>query len=226
MLEIKIGTPAPMGIADVSAEAIKLLPQFIWPVAMVVTLVLFRKEIADLLNRIRRFSGPGNTAAEFGEKIADLVEQVQVHEALQTSIAPNPAITDATANLKSLSDDELRAKVEDCALKMRELELSFNAERNRDLSDRSIDWEEHTRRLLERSDEQRRIWSTTLLPIARSLRDELRTRLGSNFIEDDRFADFIFEGMLAGANPLNHAALRLEQLARQLAGPSGGPKAV
>ncbi|KOF14599.1 hypothetical protein AC244_26580 [Ensifer adhaerens] len=153
--------------------------------------------------------------------VRQIVDQVQVHEAQKVSeLTPSRPPSTSTEDLSLLSDNQLRIRVEDCALQMRELEQKFRANRShRNIGSRS--WEEETQKLLEESDRQRHEWQTTLQPVAIALRDELLRRTSRNGDTSSSYdkmttAATFEHGMLAGVSPLGEAALYLEKLARDL----------
>jgi hypothetical protein len=203
------------------AVVIESAASLAWPVALVICVWFLRDEIRKLLPTLH--VRHGETEVGF-KRIGELVDQVQVHEAKEVAAQisqPNKKPSIATADLSQLSANELRLHVEDVALKMRELEQRFHADRDRDLRNPNRNWEESTARLLENSTQQRKEWQTTLQPEAKALKDELVARLGGEDAVDLRHTDATFDlGMLAGPYPLNEAALVLEQLARRLSGPS------
>lgn len=200
------------GFAAAFAQSVSSLA---WPGAVVGCVWILRDDIRKLLPAI--YLKHGET--EIG--VRQIVDQVQVHEAQKVAeLAPSRPLSTSTEDLSLLSDDRLRIEVEDCALKMRELEQTFRSSRShRDFS--GMNWAEETQKLLEESDRQRREWQTTLQPVAVALRDELLRRVpnsGDTSTDHDKInTAATFElGMLAGVSPLGEAALYLEKLARDL----------
>ena len=201
-----------------AAVFVQSLASLAWPASIAGAVWILRKDIGKLLPGMHLKHG--DTEFSF-RRLSELVEQVQLHEAQKLTVATEPTRlpSNATSELSGMSNDELRLAVEDCALKMREMEMDFRRARAIHFHSSASDWSAHTQRLLDESDNQQFRWQTALLPEARALRDELLMRLGSAAQGDRLHTDFVFDhGSLAGASPLNEAALRLEQLARQLVG--------
>lgn len=208
-----------------AAVVVQSLAAVAWPGALICVVWLLRDDLRKLLPNLSVRHGD----LEFSfKRISQLVDAVQEHTVNQERLdIALPPPSDATANLQSLGDDELRLKVEDCALQMREMEQRFRQEREEDYrKEREHDWMRTTETLLKASDRHRYEWQTALLPKAVALRDELLRRLGESQSDHDFNYDHVFQGSLAGPDPLNQGALRLEQMARRLTGPAGAPKLV
>lgn len=202
-----------------TAVIIQSIASLAWPAAIVASVYLFRSQLAELLPRLQIKHGESEVSFS---RIGKLIEKVQEHEATRVQSIDLPPPSTSVTNLSSLSDDALRLKVEDTALKMREMESRFKSE---DLKFQTrfrvrANWEDETEQLLASSDRRRHEWQTTLLPDAVALRDELIRRLGTEIEVDTQRSNFVFHGMLAGPYPLNEAALTLERLARNLTGPT------
>lgn len=204
-----------------AAAFVQALASLGWPAAIAFSAYIFRSEIAKLLPNLHIKHGDSEVSFR---RVEQLVEQVQIHEIAQRSQPVALARpSSSTENLSSLTDDVLRLRVEDVALKMREMENRFKSPVTEAIALRITDresWEEQTAELLARSDRQRHEWQTTLLPDAVALRDEMVRRLGDERQVNVDFSDYVFEGLLAGPFPLNQAALTLERLARNLTGPT------
>lgn len=215
--------PDEMNGYGLAAVIIQSVASLAWPAAIVASVYIFRSKLGELLPRLQIKHGESQVSFA---RIGELVEQVQEHEVSEinkAAITLSAQPSAATANLTTLSNDEIRIRVEDVALKMRELELRFRRERDvpRTTSD---NWADTTAAYLEQSSRQNSEWQTTLLPEAAALREEMLRRLGENAPSDSRHASHTIEyGSLAGASPLGEAALYLEQLARSLIGPSDRP---
>jgi hypothetical protein len=134
-----------------AAVAIQSIASLAWPAAIVASVYLFRAQLGDLLPRLQIKHGESEVSFS---RLGELVEQVQVHEVEEISrsmetIAAQPTV--ATANLEVLTNDQIRVRVEDIALKMREMEMRFRSERDRSTYSPSGDWSEQTAALLEQS---------------------------------------------------------------------------
>ncbi|WP_156938333.1 hypothetical protein [Mesorhizobium sp. WSM3626] len=205
-----------------AAAIVQALASLGWPAAIAFSAYIFRAEISRLLPNLHIKHGESEVSFRRVEK---LVEQVQVHELTQQQqVRELPPPSTSTSNLSALTDHELRLRVEDVALQMREMQNRFKSEDSGIMTRRTSDretWEAHTKELLARSDRHRHEWQTQLLPDAVALRDEIIRRLGNEIQVDTRLGDFVFDGMLAGPYPLNEGALTLERLARNLTGSTG-----
>lgn len=200
-----------------------------WPIAVAICFYWMKDHIAKLLPLLR--VRQGDTEVSFPPQ--QLIEVAQVtfaktaQEGQRVSDMVAPSL--ATSHLGSLTDDELRAKVDDVAKKMRTLHSQFRTEQDAEFRHRDPNWDNQTRRYLEGSANRARRWQTELQPEAAALRNELRRRLNKTDSGHSDHSYTVFElGMLAGVNPLIEAALALEALASELpnASPRPGPSLV
>lgn len=131
-----------------------------------------------------------------------------------------PPTQGATEDIRQLRSDQLRARVSKVAEQMRQMEQAFHAARDRLIYDRKskTNWDTYTSQLIAQSNEQTHRWRTEGQPLAVSLWREMQRRIyGAPPYPQDRGELVALEhGMLAGAAPLSEAALKLEELARQL----------
>ncbi len=191
-----------------------------WPCALFGAVWVLREDIRKLLPNLR-VSHNGTEIAFTQARAKELVELVQKNEALQITAAPANL---ATMNLSTLSNMDLRLAVEDCAIKMREMEREFKNETNGGtffFARNTDEFETYTQKLIDQSNDQRHRWQSQLMPTAVGLRDELLKRLKKEEQSSHSLARVAFNGMLAGVSPLNEAALYLERLARELPGAQG-----
>ena len=124
---------------------------------------------------------------------------------IKNYLRPLPA--PSVARLSQLTNDQLRQRVSDLALRMRTFEQGLHASET----------EAAPREVVGRYQAANAEFQKSLLPEALALREEMARRLGiMKPYPADQATVALDYGILAGAAPLSEAAARLESMARQL----------
>ncbi|OOO15672.1 hypothetical protein [Agrobacterium pusense] len=201
-----------------AAAIVQSIASMAWPGAIISVVWILKDDIRRLLPYAHLKVGENELS--FAKHIQEAIDQARLSEA--TNEAHSSEIDlGATRSLENVPDDALRQKVLECVTDMRKMSFKFNSERNSLLHrERSEDnFSDYTNEIIGLHDRQRLEFQTTLFPMARALHEQLLKRLNERGVDasSDRGYDFVFEhGSLAGPNPLDEAALRLEELARLL----------
>lgn len=188
---------------------------FAWPIAILGSIWILRKEIQKLLP---------HAYLRFGETEIGFAYQKGLESAAKQLVNAKPDDASelaSTGNPRNLTNAQLRENVANIATKMRAMQMDFAKEQNeanmRRSNSNSEDWQSYTRRLSDLSASQAHRWQSELMPQAVALREELRARAGDDYISGGHAHSVALDvGMLAGVYPLNSAASELEQLARLL----------
>ncbi len=195
------------------SSILQSLTSLAWPIAFGFCFWIMRKEISALMPKLKLRHG--ETEFSF---IQDVIETAQLDTVTQMINSPFSVSINATSDFQSLTIAQLREEVGRFTAEIREFEARIKEERDADLLDRGLSWDEQTKRLVDRSREQNHEWRSTYQPKGVALRNEMNRRM-SRTVDPLNASVALEHGMLAGASPINEAALELEHLARGL-GPS------
>ena len=157
------------------------------------------------------------------KELIDILNQMKEH----MPKVPTESLPSGVENLSHLTNARIREMVKDLSSRMRAFEgglhqararvSDFSLNSNASKEDRNAAFQKKTAEILEQSAAAGNEFRSRLLPVALTLRDEMRTRLGIfPPIPQESLALALEYGMLSGVHPLSDAADYLEAIARKL----------
>lgn len=195
---------------DLTASLVNSATSVAWPVAAFGCFYLVRKELRDLLSKLKSVN-VGDNGFSF---ISDIVEKTTENTVEQLSEQPATVLE----NLSGLDTQQLKLRVVEFAERLRQWDVVARSRRDEVnyAHNGRENWDEYTQKILDVSNELNHIWRSEYQSTAKALKTELLRRVSDKSVIFSPGVAAIENGILTGICPVSDAAIFLESLARRL----------